>query len=362
MLPFRVALPIPGHHKRTVSSRYLTSRAYRFRPHEGYVWLHVKSVAPTVLDHEQHKRVKTSTATPHATVSNCSHVVPSVSQNKTAIISQHPRPEHGFTHCKLDGLPNVCYQLREINFSRPIQDLKCCHGYTGTVRGFLGTSTGYKHVVYHSKTRNSLDQTSPTGTPGSQPVSNYLNSMTASQQLHTAYEVTMGLLKYNQTAWLPEEWSLSDISYLGSSSFDHNTLHLTKRLPGKVNTSRVHISNKAATTSSSSQELRTLLGVRNAPLANLGYALLELAHRKPLKELRQPGDPHNAVAARRLVNGVDTIFGVRYRHLVRKCLEADFVVDCTDLADGRLQTAVYNDVALELDSLAKEIDSILSSI
>ena len=103
-----------------------------------------------------------------------------------------------------------------------------------------------------------------------------------------------------------------------------------------------------------------LLGVRNAPLACLGHALLELAHRKPLKDLRQPGDPHNAVAARRLVNGVDTIFGLRYHHIVRKCLEADFVVDCTDLADDRLRTAVYNNVAMELDGLAKDFERIMS--
>jgi hypothetical protein len=54
--------------------------------------------------------------------------------------------------------------------------------------------------------------------------------MTVAQQLHTAYAVTMGLLKYNRTPWLQDEWSLSDISHLDSSLFDHTTLHLTKRL------------------------------------------------------------------------------------------------------------------------------------
>jgi hypothetical protein len=186
--------------------------------------------------------------------------------------------------------------------------------------------------------------------------------MTVPQQLHTAYEVTMGLLKYNRTQWLQDEWSLSDISYLDSSSFDHTTLHLTKKLTAKKSTSQIQLDKGDATNSASNHDLHTLLGIRNAPLANLGHALLELAHRRPLKDLRQPSDPSVTVTARRLINGHDTMFGLRYRNLVRKLLEADFVVGCTDLTDGRLQTAVYNDVALELDSLAKEIDRTLSLV
>jgi hypothetical protein len=244
----------------------------------------------------------------------------------------------------------------------PIQTSKCCLSYAGSVRGYIGTSSGYEHVVYHRNSRNSLEQTSPAQTPSSQPVSKYLSHVTVGQQLHTAYEVTMGLLKYNRTPWLQDEWSLSDISYLDSSSFDHTTLHLTKRLSAKKSPPQGQLQTATATESTSGQELRTLLGIRNAPLANLGHALLELAHRKPLKDLRQPSDPSVTVTARRLINGQDTMFGVRYRKLVKKCLEADFVTDCTDLGDGRLQTAVYNDVALDLDSLAKEIDRTLSLI
>jgi hypothetical protein len=172
----------------------------------------------------------------------------------------------------------------------------------------------------------------------------------------------MGLLKYHRTPWLQDEWSLSDISYLDSSSFDHTTLHLTKKLTAKESTCQLQPDTRVETKSTSNQDLHMLLGIRNAPLANLGHALLELAHRKPLKDLRQPSDPSITVTARRLANGHDTTFGVRYRKLVRKCLEADFVTDCTDLTDGRLQTAVYNDVALELDSLAKEVDRTLSLI
>jgi hypothetical protein len=232
----------------------------------------------------------------------------------------------------------------------------------GSVRGYIGTSTGYEHVVLNEKFRGTLDQTSPAQMPRSRPISKYLNQMTVPQQLHTAYEVTMGLLKYNRTQWIQDEWSLSDISYLDSSSFDHTTLHLTKKLTAKNCTSQIQLDKGVTTNPNSNQDLHTLLGIRNAPLANLGHALLELAHRKPLKDLRQPSDPSVTVTARRLINGHDTMFGLRYRKLVRKLLEADFVTDCTDLVDGRLQTAVYNDVALELDSLAKEIDRTLSLI
>jgi hypothetical protein len=265
-------------------------------------------------------------------------------------------------HRQLDGLPSVCCHLCAVNFSIPTPTSKCCLSYIGSVRGYIGTSAGYEHVVYHRKSKNSPDQTTPAQTPSSRPVSRYISHMTVPQQLHTAYEVTMGLLKYNHTQWLQNEWSLSDISYLDSSSFDHTTLHLTKKLTAKKHTSQLQLDTRVATKSPSNQELHTLLGIRNAPLANLGHALLELAHRKPLKDLRQPSDPSDTVTARRLINGHDTMFGVRYRNLVRKCLEADFVTDCTDLTDGKLQTAVYNDVALELDSLAKEIDRTLSLI
>lgn len=170
-------------------------------------------------------------------------------------------------------------------------------------------------------------------------------------------ELALGLLKYSDTPWLPEDWSLRDISYFDSSSFDPRTFHVTKRLPKKKSQGSL-LAAEAPTTSS--KELHTLLGVRNAPLTNLGHALLELAHRKPLRDMRQQCEPHNAVTARRLVNGVDTIFGLKCHRIVRKCLEADFVVDCTDLSDGRVQTAVYNNVAVELDSLAKDFGRIMS--
>jgi hypothetical protein len=232
----------------------------------------------------------------------------------------------------------------------------------GTVRGYLGTSAAYEHAVYYSRPKSGLDQSLPAQALSSRPVSECLEDMTWKQQLQTAYGLTMGVLQYNRTSWLQEEWSLSDVLHVGTSSFASSTLHLMKRLPAKEIASRVQAETGPAATTSLSQELQMLLGIRNAPLASLGHALLELAHRKPLKDLRQSGDPCNAVAARRLLNGVDMPFGGRYRRLVQKCLEADFVVECTDLADGRLQTAVYNDIALELDSLAKDMESIFSHI
>ncbi|KAF2281429.1 uncharacterized protein EI97DRAFT_498022 [Westerdykella ornata] len=256
----------------------------------------------------------------------------------------------------LDGLPSMCCHLCAVNFSRLLNNFKCCRGYIGTARGYLGTAAGYQHAIFdHSGPTCASDEISLNVARDSHSVTYYLSQMTVVQQLKTGYEVTMGLLKYSLTPWLPEEWSLNDVSCLGSS-FDHSTLHVTKRLPNN----KRHGLLTAETIITPSQELQTLLGVRNKPLANLGHALLELAHRKPLKDLRQPGDPHNAVAPRRLVNGVDTIFGVRYRHMVRKCLEADFVVDCTDLSDARLRPAVYNNVALELDRLVKDFERIMS--
>jgi hypothetical protein len=370
MFPYHVDPQIPRHHRRTFRSQLGLKRlAYQRSSHEQHVLLHVKSVAPPVdWENKNNKRVKTSTATPRSTATNNGHIVQYSSAisrattTKTTIL-QDLRQEHELTYYRqLEGIPSVCCHLCSVNFSIPIQTSKCCLSHVGSVCGYIGRSSGYEHVVYHKNSRSTLDQESPAPTSSSKPVSRYLGHMTVAQQLHTAYEVTMGLLKYNSTPWLSDEWSLSDISYLDSSSFDHTTLHLTKKLTVKKSSSRVQVDTGPVPNPTSNQELRTLLGIRNAPLANLGHALLELAHRKPLKDLRQPSDPSNTVTARRLINGHDTMFGARYRNLVRKCLEADFVTDCTDLMDGRLQTAVYNDVALELDSLAKEIDRTLSLI
>jgi len=214
--------------------------------------------------------------------------------------------------------------------------------------------TGYEHAIFDRIEPGKASSL----VSNSHSVTEYLGKMTTIQQLKTAREITLGLLKYSHTPWLREDWSLNDVSYLDQSSFDHTTFHLSKKLPKKKFPDAL----TTEATTPAVQELRGLLGIRSMPLANLGHALLELAHRKPLKELRQAGDPHNAVAARRLVNGVDTIFGSRYRRIVRKCLEADFVVDCTDISDGRLQTAIYNDVVLELESLAQDFERILKLV
>jgi hypothetical protein len=186
--------------------------------------------------------------------------------------------------------------------------------------------------------------------------------MTRIQQLKTAYEVTMGLLRYNHTPWLQEDWSLSDISYFDSSSFDQHTFHVTKRLPSKNTLSHDVLTPGPMSVNPPSQELRRLLGIRNAPLACLGQALVEIAHGKPLKDLRLPKDPSDAVTARRLANGVHAILGMEYCRIVRKCLYADFVVDCSDLKDGRLRTAVYNEVALGLEVLVKDREQLISSM
>lgn len=332
------------------------------------MWLHIKSISSnrTESEPQHHKRVKISTSVAHegSSITHSSDRVGVNSRKRSendSITTLQSISQDSATRCtrNLDGLPSVCCCLCTANFSLPLKSSKCCRGSIGMAKGYLGASSGYEHVIFdHSGPQSASSPASPSIKRDGHSVTEYLIHMTALQQLKTAYEVTMGLLKYSHTPWLQEEWSLSDVSYFGSSSFDHSTLCITKRLPTKI--SHNLLTTNAAKTST--QELQTLLGIRNAPLTSLGHALLELAHRKPLKDLRQPGDPHNTVAARRLVNGVDTIFGSRYRRIVRKCLEADFVVDCTDLSDGRLQTAVYNNVALELDSLAKDIESIMISV
>ena len=72
--------------------------------------------------------------------------------------------------------------------------------------------------------------------------------------------------------------------------------------------------------------------------------------------------PHDAVTARKLVSGLDTSFGSKYRWMVRKGLESDFVLDCTDLQNGKVQTAVYNNVPWELESIRKDFEKIMGRV
>ncbi|KAF2650583.1 hypothetical protein K491DRAFT_782505 [Lophiostoma macrostomum CBS 122681] len=335
---------------------------------ERQMWLHIRSVSPNVAESNplQYKRAKissaisttvtrnTTTASSHKgdqggeinSAAGCS----SLTTTLPPMIQDHVLGARR----NLEGVPSVCCYLCAINFSRLPHGFECCRSYIGTARGYLGMTGGYKHLIINHGGPNAAQQSSPSLAKDSRSVMGYLSHMTTLQQLKTACELTTGLLKFSHTPWLEEDWSLSDISYLASSSFDHTTLHVSKRLQKKP--PEIGAPEAVATLA---RELQTLLGIRNASLASLGHALLELAYRKPLKTLRQPDDPHNAVAARRLIDGIDTIFGMKYRRIVRKCLEADFVVDCTDLSDGRLRTAVYNDVALELDGLAKDFEQIM---
>ena len=85
----------------------------------------------------------------------------------------------------------------------------------------------------------------------------------------------------------------------------------------------------------------------------------ELGYRKPLRQLRSEKDPHDLVAARRLLSGLHIPFGRQYRDMVRKFVDCDFAVGSADTQNPEVQTAIYNDVVRLLDGMIKDFEQLV---
>lgn len=171
-----------------------------------------------------------------------------------------------------------------------------------------------------------------------------------------AYKLAQSILHLQATPWLPTTWRLQSISLLDQDDFDDDgfpnalrTLRITLDVPDNAGNQQPTVTGSTPGVDES-VDIYQQFGVRNIMLFNLGIALLEIEHKKPLADLKQK-DQTDIIAARRLVAQPLTEVGKQYRDLARKCLDCNFGCDDSDLKSEELQRAVYSHVVRRLKKL-----------
>ncbi|KAF2998007.1 hypothetical protein E8E13_007355 [Curvularia kusanoi] len=178
-------------------------------------------------------------------------------------------------------------------------------------------------------------------------------------QIKLAHRASKAILQYNNTPWLDSRWRLRDLKYFGLKDLlDEDalkTLHVSSQLssPKDNSTTRCHMEDVQETQDSVSYEVR--YGINNMSLFFLGVALLEIAHWKPIEDQMTPKDLNDQVFAARRIASQPSHMGPVYHRIARKCLQGNFGAE-PDLGQKSLQTAVYNDVVCELESMIKKLE------
>ncbi|KAL9091112.1 MAG: hypothetical protein Q9165_005039 [Trypethelium subeluteriae] len=246
--------------------------------------------------------------------------------------------------------------------------------------GFLQSEKAFRHFLYSPATKHQK----PAGMAQQAPVtfidliqSETRSELSAPQKLQIAHKLTLAVLQYQSTPWLRSEWELGDLGLFlnddGIADTTLSTLHLSANFSnqkGSVSSNQVSsdvdmaISTHDESTSTkgikqyskssgSKVDHQThhalLYGVENMPLCSLGVALLQISHFKPLQKLRREHEPNDLYTARRLAAGTNPL-GSKFQSIIQKCLRCDFGSG-VDLESTELQSAVFNDVACELEDL-----------
>ena len=237
----------------------------------------------------------------------------------------------------------------------------------GTARRFIGyleTPQMYRHLFFF---RDGYRHTGPQSThPELESIQSVFDVMRhdvddiveVEDQLKLAHKTALALLQFNDTPWLQNRWRLRDLSYFGTTgSFGSEalkTLHLSSQIsaPAVPAVTNHIMDGVEQTTDVVNDQVR--YGINNVALFFLGVALLEIAHWKPIEEKMTARDLNNEIfAARRLAAGRAPL-GPQYQKIAEKCLQCNFGFG-TKLESKGLQTAVYNDVVCELESMIEKL-------
>ncbi|KAH6618467.1 hypothetical protein C7974DRAFT_415841 [Boeremia exigua] len=227
--------------------------------------------------------------------------------------------------------------------------------------GYLETPQMYKHLFY----LRDEDRRRPIRAP---PESVYSifdvmrhdvdEALEVADQLRLAHKTALALLQFNNTPWLPDRWRLQDLNYFGTGRTLDNTtlgtLHLSSQIstPALTPAANNTMDGIQQTPDTVSDQIR--YGINNTTLFFLGVALLEIAHWQPIEEKMTARDQNNEVfAARRLAAGRAPL-GPQYQKIAEKCLQCNFGFG-TKLSNKGLQTAVYNNVVCELETMIEKL-------
>ena len=261
----------------------------------------------------------------------------------------------------LREVQKVCLYLQQVNGSG---------SETKLLLGYLECPKFFRHEIYRSspperglavsRSANFTSLRNALGTSNGRSMGIY-------SRLRLAHKLSVAVLYYSFTAWLTQNWDISDFSILGSyvDGTSLGTLHLNAKIGGKLSQAPRPMSElgkskpqgKQAVEPPAKPSAEFLFGIKNMILYNLAVALLEIALAAPLSSFRQDSDQHLVHTARRLVlEEVDIDFGPSYLNIIRKCLECEFESKCgNDLAATDLRCVFYNEVVSVLEGIIERL-------
>jgi hypothetical protein len=179
-------------------------------------------------------------------------------------------------------------------------------------------------------------------------------------KLALARLLTLTVLRFHSTPWLPEAWSSSDIYFPEKTQHPRPESALESPLVKSQLSTIPSTARKLTHPGPSISELSN-----NEWLFNLGVVLVELGHDAPFEKIRDDECPQigtgsqttdDFIAARTLGRSVHKKLNMTYGRLVEKCLNCNFGV-MTGLDDIQLQSAVVINVVNELDTCVKQYEA-----
>lgn len=279
------------------------------------------------------------------------------------LVSQLPTPDAAGTlstfGVDLYKMKSICDYLRQSYQAQLSAPAKQCIGY-------LDSAQMYKHVFYFrdATLEPGLDSAaaSTISTVRQALTEEVYDTLQPEDRLKLAHKLAVAMLQYNDTPWLPDRWRLADLSYLGSKlSFNVEalkTLHFNSEISQSAATVTADSAMDGLQQATAKVSDETRFGITNTTLFFLGVAMLEIAYWKPIEEKMTAADEDNQVfAARRLVLDRGAPLGPEYQRIAQKCLECNFGFG-NKLSNKGLQSAVYNDVVCQLDSMVQRLEKL----
>jgi hypothetical protein len=255
---------------------------------------------------------------------------------------------HSFVMFDLKSTDSVCCHMSSVRSSIPsCQD--GCAGYLEVSKDAPIT----RLTFYDASKLVSGDKGLFSMSREASPIRDLIPNLRVLQQIPLAHKLAEAVLQYHSTSWLPQAWSLENVSYfknISQSTKDDisdplKSLHLSN---GILDHDSLATESKEPRSS-----LKHTYGIRNLTLAKLGVALLEVGGRIVITRPSLDHTPHDIIRARRLLDEGHhslMIMGPRYLEIVRKCIHCDF--SCNEDLNGEgLRSAVYTEVICALEDM-----------
>lgn len=248
---------------------------------------------------------------------------------------------------------DICQYLKSSILSSSIHATKCL--------GFLETPQVYRHMLYKKPKWCMPPDTPLTAIATVHSLKEIVGITTGDlftipDRLKIAHRVALAVLRFNGTSWLREHWRLMDLGYfMPGGKFDEaalETLHLNSDIASSPSLPRVPEVRDVLV--EASEDLKH--GVKNPTLFHLGMALLEIAHRRSMEDLRLVHDCNTNTFTARRVSIQPSCMGPKYDMIVEKCLSCDFGFG-SRLDSRPLQGAIYSNVVHELERMFKSLEA-----